>query len=98
MSGQRTALHVIAFASSSPTRDTKQRPAKLAVCGQDVCVGIAQGREWTEGGVAALEAVTEGYLRLWTEHKQHLEQQRAEQDEAFRCVETRGEETRRGEA
>jgi hypothetical protein len=47
-------------------------------------VGVAQGREWSAGGVGALEAVTEGFLRLWTEHRQHLERQQAERDEAFR--------------
>ncbi len=51
---------------------------------QDVCVGVAQGREWTAGGVAALEAVTEAYLRLWAAHERHMAQQQAARDEAFR--------------
>ena len=41
---------------------------------------------WPAGGVAALGVVTEGYLRLWTEHRQHLERLQALKDEAFRYV------------
>jgi hypothetical protein len=49
-------------------------------------VVMAQGREWTEEGVEALETVTEAFLRLWREQQQRLDEEKAAKDEAFRST------------